>query len=348
MRRKAQKGRKTKLARKEISLPVYLLSMAVVAGGAAAMTGTRLYARLKERGRAWLGLAGEPAEEGAAEETPEPEPACPAAQPQETGPRQPEERLTVQFFDWDGSFLAARVVEKGGSLRGDHRTPASRGSAPDEAPLPPSGEILYSGEPDGSYRFYGTGDPRNSVMNKLGYSFAGWVDWSEPAVPAVSYKAARGQRIPAEKLVALDDIRRPQRLKAAYHESPELIGENSGTRKYLIAIEPRRGEDGGLDLAISVRRPENARRIADNGKRLRVELCGEQGQILTSYHPLGDRDREDLHLRFEKGPAPSRGHTLLRLALLDEEDQVRSPVMRIELEGSYRRSPEAEKIAAVG
>lgn len=232
--------------------------------------------------------------------------------------------FSVTFYDWDNSYLGTRVVKSGGSLRGDHETPMSRGVEPDEAPKPPEYELLFDAMDNNEYKFYGINDPHNGVCNKRGYLFAGWVDINECSVPVVTPIMARGQQIPRNSLVSLKNIRRDMVLKAAYDEDRMILGANTGTRRYQISFSPFCIKNNSFYTEVTVRRPENARRIPEGEKYLMVtsKLLG-WGSFPAKY-ALGDKDVETMSLSIPMPAERYESDAALCFAVIDMQGEVRS------------------------
>lgn len=295
------------MASKKNGVSAGIVSLAVIAGGALAVAGGKIFEtirlRLSEHGRyVFSGF-------DAAKKT-----DCSRSVPAD------EVRVEVAFFDWDGVFLGARSVPCGGRLKGDHLSLEECGDGADCAPRPLEGEILFDTVGDGKYHFFATGDPGNGVANKRGYDFAGWVPFTGCSVPRVAYNAARGQKIPEEELVALSNIQADMVLKAAYNENRDLLGANSGTRFYQLSCSLKRHQDGKAELNIIVRRPENARRIPEGEKILKVSVGSEhkdRREPLSLMIPVGDRDVETVTINLESEAVLRSPSTMIRLSIVD-------------------------------
>lgn len=211
--------------------------------------------------------------------------------------------VTVSFFDWDDTFLGARAVPVGGRLLGDHNSPDQRGDGIDRAPLPPEYNLLWDANGNGTYDFVGINSLENDTANKMGYVFAGWVDFETGhSTPEFPFGAATGQTIPTEELVGLDSITESRRLKAAYNENPALIGETNNKRSYLISHTPFVLLNGELHTNITIRRAQNTRRASDGKVALRVVMqVNGSGQFRFAPILFGKKDVETIDYQIPVG-----------------------------------------------
>ena len=121
-------------------------------------------------------------------------------------------------------------------------------------------------------------------------------------------------------MVALSNIQADMVLKAAYNENRDLLGANSGTRFYQLSCSLKRHQDGKAELNIIVRRPENARRIPEGEKILKVSVGSEhkdRREPLSLMIPVGDRDVETVTINLESEAVLRSPSTMIRLSIVD-------------------------------
>ena len=240
------------------------------------------------------------------------------------GPADPSSFRTVVFYDWDGTLLGSRIVGVGGSLKGSTEL-ADCGSESDQAPLPPSGELLWDVNGDGEYNFIGNNNVGNDAKNKEGYIFAGWVDYTTGySVPNVAAGAGRGAQ--AENLVSLENIQENLILKAAYSEDTTKLGGNANARRYLISYTPFvfNATSGYLETNITVRRPQNARRAVEGKVSLSIVLQpNARGQTAISV-PLGTTDVETITFSMPTISSSNYGNEALAFRVVDATGVARS------------------------
>ena len=192
---------------------------------------------------------------------------------------------TVVFYDWDGTLLGSRVVAKGGSLRGDHNSKDERdNAAPNAAPLPPEGNAILDSEGNDT-----------GVVNKAGYSFAGWVDYETGhTTPSAALANAAGLTIDDEELIELTNIQENKVVKAAYDESS--IGATTSAKRYDVSYSPFETGGGGLQTTFTVSRKATARRGNEGVMYLQLTLRPlDRGATVISV-PLGKGEVETFML----------------------------------------------------
>lgn len=192
---------------------------------------------------------------------------------------------TVVFYDWDGTLLGSRIVAKGGSLKGDHNSPDDRDDDdPNAAPLPPEGNMILDDEGN-----------KTGVVNKAGYTFAGWVRFNEADETPIEKNAQNGlQTIPEDNLVSLSNIVDSLVLQAAYDETE--VGSRATQRYYKIEMSEFIQTSAGLETTFTVTRAKTTRRANPDKTYLQVTIRPQGRGETTLMLPLGKTDWEQVSL----------------------------------------------------
>ena len=187
------------------------------------------------------------------------------------------ETVTVSFFDWDGTFLGTRTVRKGGSLTGDSAaTAGQRGNDPTQAPLPQEGNTLTTGN--------GT-----SVINKAGYTFVGWVEYTKDGSSTPLDRTTNTmQDIEPDRLKSLSNLEKDISVQAAYKEVS--LGANVAKRYYNIERGKFSRVGNSLECTVTVYRGATARRGNSSQMYLEVALTPKGMAATTLYIPIDGTD----------------------------------------------------------
>lgn len=249
--------------------------------------------------------------------------------------------VSVTFYDWDGQLLGSRIIAKGTGSLTDPNTTSNRalyvnadGTAKytdlqltqmNVAPLVPQGETL-TGAVDKSGNAV-------STVNKEGYTFAGWVDYSDYSTPNVDIASSDRNNIPEASLVALSGLTQNLTLKAAYNETGTSTGGNS-TRRYDLYYSPfkNNAQKTFLETTITVVRKPEARKTSD-GKYLVISLRPLNAGETRVRIELGDKDIETYTLSMPTKAADTyMVSNALSLSLQDGTGTTRSSGVTIKAE----------------
>ena len=208
--------------------------------------------------------------------------------------------VSVTFYDWDGTLLGTRIIAKGTGSLIDPNTAENKdkySGITDDAELAALGVAPKA--PEGGTL---TNGADISAVNKAGYTYAGWVDYSGTSTPEVAGSAAAGQSITAngQTLVALSGLTQNAVLRAAYDEKTTAeggIGSTARNRRYKVSHSAFvESEDGSSVITTITVKRDSASRRSTSGTMLAVTLrpygLGET-QLLV---PLGDADLETYQL----------------------------------------------------
>jgi len=254
-----------------------------------------------------------------------------------TGTADPDDFVSLTFYDWDGTLLGTRIVAKDTGSLIDPNTAENRGNYVNE-----SGEAVYTDAelaamgvapivPQGN-RLSGAQDQTGTVVeavNKAGYTYAGWVDQntglSSPAgLPASSVVAT----IDAADLIPLTGIKENKVVKAAYDETSSLV-ENLPAM-YSISYSPFESGNGGLQTTFTITRTERSRRVAEGKLVLVLQLRPNSRGVTRLEVPLGNSDLETFTLTMPSNASSMyQASNAISYSLYDESGNVRCPSKNI-------------------
>lgn len=220
----------------------------------------------------------------------------PSGETANKGEADTEDFVTIAFYDWDSTLLGTRIVAKGTSLidpntavnRADYVNGDGTAKYTDAqlaekgvAPLAPEGNVLAGG-------LDSSGNAVTAV-NKAGYTYAGWVDYTADSTPRVAITDRNHNTITGTK--ALTNLTESAVLKAGYNEGTTIGTAGNSSRYYTVHTSPFKLNSAGtfLETTLTVVRTEKARRINEAKTLVLILRPAGAGDTLIRVN-LGDAD----------------------------------------------------------
>ena len=249
-----------------------------------------------------------------------------------TGTADANDFVSIVFYDWNGDLIGSRIINKGGSLI-DPNTAENKTNHPEYLTMSDA-ELASAGiapvVTEGGFFYDKGGAPIQNnaganVVNKAGYTFAGWVDFNTGySTPNIANSAAAGATHSSEELVPLTNISNNLILQAAYDENAGVIGSSGMRRYYEINYSNFVSQNGGLETTFTVIRNAASRRVIGGEAFLKLTITPNGAGNTILKIPLGSNDVEQYVLQMPSGADKNYNAKAISYTLSDRDDAARA------------------------